>query len=275
MNTFKISLDCAPEGAYLDAYIPSILPNKKRRALLIIPGGGYSSLAEEREGSPIAEAFIPYGFTPFVLHYYVGKKKPFPIQLIQSSYAIKHIKEHAEEYGIAPDEVFAVGFSAGGHLAGSLAVMNSYAELYQGTGIDPESIKLRGAMLIYPVITPKYHIASFKNLLCTAEPGESELELVSLDKQVTENCAPVFIMHTSNDGAVNVMNSLALAEAYSSVGTEYEMHIYPDAPHGIALANDITSENVEKWNNKRIAEWVRMSSEWADELIKKQKKDKV
>ena len=267
MKQFRIQLDGESADIYLDALIASPIKDKKRRALLVIPGGGYAALAS-REGYPIAEAFIPYGFSAFILNYYTGRKEPFPIQLIQAAKAIKHIKDNAEEYGIDADELFVVGFSAGAHLAGCTAILYNHPAIYENAGITPDYIKPRGAMLIYPVVSARYHKSSFKNLLCDDNPSSEKLIETSLEEHVNGDSAPMFILHTANDEIVNVMNSLCLAEAYTNAGVSYEMHIYPDAPHGVALANSITACGREKWDNPRIAEWVRMSAEWADELIK-------
>lgn len=264
MDSFKIQIENEDEGIYLDAYLPCEC-KKNKKAMLVIPGGGYMSWAD-REGEPIAKAFCEYGFSSFVLHYYVGREKPFPIQLIQAQKAIKHIKDNAKVYGINPDEVFAVGFSAGGHLAGSCAILNNIPAVYESIDMPYGYTNLKGAMLIYPVVSAKYHTSSFKNLLCSSTPTDEELKAVSLEEQVTESSAPVFIMHTSNDSTVDVRSSLVLAEAYSRAKIQYEMHIYPDAPHGIALATPLTSCERAVWENKRIAEWVRLASEWTDEI---------
>ena len=123
MQYFKISLSEEEDGAYLEAFLAEPLPHCVRRAILVIPGGGYHNICSDREGEPIAHAFMPYGYNAFVLHYTVGRKKPYPAQLIEAARAVAHIKDHADEYGIDPDAVFATGFSAGGHLAASLGVL--------------------------------------------------------------------------------------------------------------------------------------------------------
>ena len=269
MKISRIFLDKNNEDIYLDAYSVPKKSEEKRHALIIIPGGGYSCVCRDREGDPIALEFISYGFTPFVLNYYTGKKEPFPIQHIQAARAIKHVKDNADEYGINPDEVFVIGFSAGAHLAGCSAILHSHPALYASIDMESGYTKPRGAMLIYPVVSTEYHMASFQNLLCSKEPSKEALHEVSLEKHVDTDSAPVFIMHTSNDGIVDVRNSLCLADAYTRAGLQYEMHIYPDAPHGIALANSVTSCGNEKWDNERIAEWVRISAEWAKEIIRK------
>ena len=131
--------------------------------------------------------------------------------------------------------------------------------------------KPKGVMLIYPVISPKFehHIASFKNLWCTDTPSEEQLFAAAIEEHVDEDSAPAFIMHTFNDQIVDVRNALVLANAYTEAGVSIELHIYPNGPHGLALANPITSKGMPKKEDKAIAEWVRHASVWADFICKK------
>ena len=252
------------EGAYIDAYIADPTPKFTRKAILVIPGGGYGKVCSDREGEPIAHAFIPYGYNAFVLNYYVDKQKPFPIQLIQATKAIKYIKDNAEALGIDPEELYVVGFSAGGHLAACTGILWKIPELYEASDMPYGYCKPKGIMLIYPVVND--HAGSFRKLLCAEEPTEEMLEKVFVDRHVDADSAPAFIMHTSNDEIVDVRNSLTLAVAYKAAGLQFEMHIYPDAPHGGALGNKITSNGRAKHENPSIAEWVRLAAVWAENL---------
>ncbi len=266
MRQERIHLCEDPDGAYLDSYIADPIQHFTRKAILVIPGGGYSQVCAEREGEPIAHAFMPYGYNAFVLHYYVGMEKPFPIQLIQVARAIKHIKDHAKEYDIDPEQLFVVGFSAGGHLAASAGVLWKLPEIRGAVEMPEGYNKPTGVMLIYPVISAELHTFSFQYLLCDKKPSEESLRNVSVEKYVDADSAPAFIMHTSNDQVVDVRNSLALASAYRAADRQFEMHIYPDAPHGVALGNRVTECGTSKWNNSAIAEWVRMAAVWAENL---------
>ncbi len=252
------------ENVYIETLVPLKTKNYLRKALLVIPGGGYHNVCDDREGEHIAEAFIPYGFACFVLHYTVDRKKPYPAQLIEASLAIKHIKEHAEEYGIDPEAVFAVGFSAGGHLAGSLATMWHRPEVYDGTGIAYGENKIKGAMLIYPVIADQPF--TFRNLLCTDEPTEEQLSYVRIDKAVDENTVPCYIMHTANDQVVPVRNALYMAAAMAEHNRPFALHVYPDGAHGVALANDITECGNPAWKKPEATLWVAQAAAWADAL---------
>ena len=261
--------DSAPE-AYLDIYVADPTKNFTRKAILVIPGGGYSCVCSDREGEPIAMAFMPYGYNAFVLHYSVAKDgRRFPAQLIEASLAMKHIRDNADEYGIDKDKVFVTGFSAGGHLCASLGTMWHKNEIYEAVDMPYGYNKPTGMMPIYPVISGLdggRHFGSFKNLLLNAEPSEEELIECSIEKNVDERSVPAFIVHTSNDEVVNVNNSLLLAQAYAKCGKKFELHIYPDAPHGAALGNKITSHGHGHWENAEIAKWVAQAAAWAESI---------
>ncbi|MBR5552249.1 MAG: alpha/beta hydrolase [Clostridia bacterium] len=261
----KIYLDKTDENVYLEAYIADKVGGFVRNAILVIPGGGYLKICSEREGEPIAMAFMPYGYNAFVLHYSAGKKS-FPAHLIEASLAIKHIRDNAKEYGINPEKVFAVGFSAGGHLAASLGTMWDRSEIYDSIDMPYGYNKPSGTMLVYPVISAQYHKISFDNLFMGEKVSDEKLKACSIENCVSENSSPAYIVHTSNDEIVDVRNSLALANALAEKQIKFEMHIYPDAPHGSALGNEITKCGVEKWCNPSISKWIENAVAWANSL---------
>lgn len=262
MRFEKITLT---SDSHLDAYIADPVAGFTRRAILVIPGGGYSSVCAEREGEPIALAFLAKGYNAFVLHYTVGRKAPFPAQLVEAARAVARIGACAEEMGHTRNEIFAVGFSAGGHLAASVGVLWKHPAI-EKAGIAPKTARPAGVMLIYPVISAAHHTMSFRNLLCTDTPTQEMLDAVSIERRVDTESSPAFLMHTSNDQVVDVKNSLALAGAYREAGVEFEMHIYPDAPHGAALGNRITRCDAAKWEDPAIAAWVDQAASWADRV---------
>lgn len=260
-----IQLRPEDEKITLDAYIADPYKTYKRKAILVIPGGGYGGVCFDREGEPIAMAFMPYGYNAFVLKYSVGRKRPFPAQLIEAALAIKHIKDHAEEYAIDPEELFVVGFSAGGHLTASCGILWKHPAVYEAVDMPYGYNKPKGIMPIYPVIND--HMGSFKNLWCTDEPTEDQLRQVALDRLVDQDSAPAFVLHTATDEVVPVHNALDLAAAYGKAGVPFELHIYPEGPHGMALANEITAWNGDPaYINPEIAKWVELAAAWANNL---------
>ena len=260
-----IKFDEFDDSAYLEIYIADKVGDFVRNAILVIPGGGYAEVCAEREGEPIAMAFMPYGYNAFVLHYST-LKKPFPAHLIQASNAIKHIKDNAEKYNIDPEKIYTVGFSAGGHLAASLGTMWHKKEIYDVVDMPFGYNKPKGMMLIYPVISPKHHTGSFDNLLMEQNASSEKLDAVAIEHNVDERSCPAYILHTSNDEMVDVKNSLIIADALASHSIKFEMHIYPDAPHGVALGNEITKCGNPKWCNDAISKWIENAVLWADTL---------
>ena len=267
----KIQLSETNKNIYMDAYIADKISGYTRSAILVIPGGGYAGICDDREGEPIALAFMAHGFNAFVLHYSVkeNSKQVYPTQLIEGAKAIKHIKDNACEYGIDKERVFTCGFSAGGHLAATLGILWDDKAIYEEINMPFGYNKPKGIMPIYPLVSGVEEFSTidcFYNLLGTQSPSTEQLKEVSLELRVSENSAPAYIVHTSNDETVSVKNSLCLAQAYADCGAEFELHIYPDAPHGVALGNEITKCGIEKYDNPAIADWVKNAAYWAKNL---------
>lgn len=264
----KIQLSETDSDIYLEAFVAEKVGDFVRNAILIIPGGGYGNVCADREGEPIALAFIPFGYNAFVLHYSVGRKRPYPAQLIEASLAMKHIKDNADEYNLNPERVFVTGFSAGGHLAASLGTMWHRKEIYDAIDMPFGYNKPAGMMPVYPVITsgPWGHNGSFKNLWCTDEPTQEQLDYTSVELHVDENSVPAYLVHTSNDATVSVMNSLLLAQAYAEKNLTFELHIYPKGHHGMALGNEITACGNNAHVDDSFAEWIRNATKWASSL---------
>ena len=266
----RIFLDDNKCDVYLDVYAADNNTDFIRKAILVIPGGGYGCVCSAREGEPIGMAFMPHGFNAFVLNYSVARSRTYPSQLIEASLAMKHIKDNADEYGIDPDMVFVAGFSAGGHLAATLGTQWHIKEVYDAIDMPYGYNKPRGMILGYPVITgfPENgcHAGSFNNLWGTDEPTVEMLQKTSLEIHVDERTCPAFLLHTSNDAVVPVNNSLLFAQSLAKAGQKFELHIFPDAPHGIALGNKITMVGEEKFDNPDIARWIEMAAHWTENL---------
>ena len=127
--------------------------------------------------------------------------------------------------------------------------------------------KPTGVMLIYPVISHIGNDGTFYNLFQTETLTEEQLNQTCIDRNVTKDASPAFMLHTVDDAVVNVENTLSLAQAYTKAGVSYEMHIYPSGPHGVALGNDITKCGNPGWENASIAKWVENAVFWAKNLL--------
>ena len=272
MRYEKILLKENDAAVFLEAFVAEKPGTRKQRALLILPGGGYTGLAFDREGEPIALAFMPHGYNAFVLHYSVARRAAYPEQLREVAMAIKHIKDNAENYNINPNELFCVGFSAGGHLAASAGVFWKRSEVTEGLDMPYGYNRPTGVLPIYPVINYGGHAGSFRNLLCDDDPSEKALAHVEVDRHVDADSAPAFLMHTADDPVVDVRNTLSLALAYTNAGVPYELHVYPHGAHGVALGNEVTECGNPDWNDAAIAKWVEHAVYWADNICQNNNK---
>lgn len=215
-------------------------------AVVICPGGGYYVEVSEDEGSDIAKAFNKIGVAAFVLKYrlpsdYIMVDKTIgPLQDAQM--AILMIRKHASEWGISPDKIGIIGFSAGGHLA-STAGTHFEVPVIE----NKEHINLRPdfMMLIYPVITfglTPHSVTSEK--LIGKTPSAKLLDFFSNEKHVTTNTPPTFLIHAADDRFVPVQNSLLFYNALLDAKVKAEMHIFQAGGHGFALDNP---KSHDKW----------------------------
>lgn len=265
----KIALVEDDPDIYMTTYL-SELGGPPRDAMLVIPGGGYEVVCADREGEPIALAYMSEGLNAFVLNYSIKEKALFPRSLCDASLAVSYIRAHAKEFNINPDRIFVVGFSAGGHLAGSLGVMWDIPEIREITGISYGANKPNGVILGYPVVSGKRyasHGGSFHRLLGKTDPSDEDLELYSLENHVKrETAAPMFAFHTATDPVVPVASPLLLALAYAREGLPFELHIYPNGPHGLALANEATSLGNLDFESSAVSSWIKLSVNWIKSL---------
>lgn len=232
-------------------------------AVVICPGGGYGFLADDHEGRQVAEYFNGLGVTAFVLKYrIVQKDRPGPLHpapLEDAQRAIRLVRAKAKEFGIDPNRVGIMGFSAGGHLA-STAATHFDLGLGNGNTIDNMSCRPDFAILAYPVITMEdgvTHGGSKRNLI-GPKPDPKLVELMSNEKQVTKNTPPTFIFHTSADTAVLPENATRFYLACKKAGVPVELHMYEKGRHGVGLGRD------PKWTGGEtsVATWPDRLTEW-------------
>ena len=247
----------------LDTYI--LKGDKVRGAVLICPGGGYE-FTSPREAEPIALQFNAEGFHAFVVYYSVAPNK-HPQALLDVSRAMCILRENSKEWKIDVDKIAVCGFSAGGHLAASLGVYWDKAYLKDVPGIDLNMNNPNALILCYPVVTSGTyaHTGSFNSLL-GIDADKSLLSEMSLEHNVSEKTPPTFLWHTFDDNAVPVENSLLFAQALRAENIPFELHIYPEGPHGLSLANEETDEDgIGVYPN--VATWMRLCTTWLSNLF--------
>jgi acetyl esterase/lipase len=206
-------------------------------AIVVCPGGGYGRLAPH-EGHDIAVWLNGIGVTAVVLKYRLGPKYQHPVMMQDALRAIRYTRSKASEWKIDPNRVGIMGFSAGGHLASTAATHFDAGATNASDPVEKLSSRPDLAILCYPVITmtdPFVHKGSRKNLLGDTPTGQL-IDLMSNEKQVTEQTPPTFLFHTQDDPGVPVENSMMFALALRQKKVPFEMHLYEHGRHGVGLA---------------------------------------
>ncbi|HEX6961523.1 MAG TPA: alpha/beta hydrolase [Lacipirellula sp.] len=226
------------------------LPDEEKRngaAIVICPGGGYKGLAMQKEGLEVAEWLRSKGIVGVVLRYRCGGgKNEQPVPLEDAQRAIRTVRANADQWGVDPNRVGILGFSAGGHLASTAATIFEEAAHTEDT-IDQMSSRPDFAVLIYPVITlvgEATHRGSRNNLLGD-DAGDSLAEEWSTDRRVTERTPPTFLVHAGDDKGVPVENSLLFYKALVAKGVPAELHVYEVGGHGFGMFRD--ERPADKW----------------------------
>lgn len=237
------------ETCQSDALLPSVV---------ICPGGAYFDLCE-REQFPVAQAFLAAGYHVFILKYSLKEDAKDFKPLCQLSATISHIRKHAQEWMAAPDKIAVCGFSAGGHLAassGTLAMSKEFLQIWKGTNdIYPNAM-----ILGYPVILSN-NFAAVRSIgrVSGAEVGTERFRFFGLDQHVSKQTPPTFIWHTAEDKAASVENSLQFASALSKESVPFELHIFPEGPHGMSVCTREVG-----YDHPYNARWVEWAITWLD-----------
>ncbi len=215
-------------------------------AVIICPGGGYSILAYNLEGTTVAKILNSWGVTAIVLKYRLPSdsimkdKSIGPLQDAQR--AIQYARENAEQLNINPESIGIMGFSAGGHLASTLSTHfdKAYIDNPKNTSLRPDF-----SIFVYPVISftdELTHMGSRNNLI-GKNPSPELINDFSNELQVTEKTPPAFLVLAGDDKGVSPENSIRYYEALLKVHVPAELHIYQNGGHGFGTHNKTTKEN--------------------------------
>lgn len=227
-------------------------------AVLIFPGGGYSHLSIDKEGTKVAKWLNTLGITAFVIKYrlpsdLIMKDKTIgPLQDAQE--AMRFIRKNANQWNLDPTKIGVIGFSAGGHLASTLSTR--YNDITYKTDYTV-SVRPSFSILIYPVISMTKevtHKGSQTNLLGT-NASQELIDELSNEKRVTSNTPPAFLIHTTDDTAVPSENSIKYYLALKNNTISAELHLYEKGGHGFGLGVKGTSQF---WT-KDCTEWLRIN----------------
>lgn len=243
-NYIELPLWSGKEGIddYDEALIKVYLPDKGNgMAVIACPGGGYSHLALEKEGSDFASFYNEQGIALIVLKYRMPNGRA-TIPFEDAAEAMRLVKEKSAEWQIDKNKIGIMGASAGGHLASTLAT-------HFGEDIRPAF-----QILLYPVISMKNEITHKGSQVCLLgeNPDNELINYYSNELQITGQTPPAFIVVSHNDGVVSSLNSVYYYTALKENNIYAEMHIYPTGGHGWALLDNFAykkdwSTALKKW----------------------------
>lgn len=229
-------------------------------AVVICPGGGYSGLASNHEGTAVAEWMRGLGMAAFVLKYRVGPAYRHPIEMGDAQRALRWVRANAGRFGVDTARVGILGFSAGGHLASTAATRFDAGDASAADTVDRHPCRPAFQMLIYPVITMDAaftHGGSRSNLL-GPNPSQSLVDSLSNEKMVTPRTPPCFLAHTRDDNVVPFKNAQVYNDSLTKKGVPVEFRIYPTGPHGFGMADGKnTAPNIPA-----LATWTGYAKEW-------------
>jgi acetyl esterase/lipase len=224
-------------------------------AIVVCPGGGYARLASHESG-PVGEWLAERGVLGAVLRYRLGPRYRHPAPLSDAARAVRTLRVRAPELGIDADKVGVWGFSAGGHLAATLATHFDAGDPASSDPVERLPSRPDLVVLAYPVITMSSeltHLGS-REMLLGSDPSAALVRSLSNETQVVADTPPTFIFHGLDDRVVPVQNSRMFAHALGAAGVEHELYLAEHARHGIGLA--LSDPELRPWTEV-LERWLR------------------
>ncbi len=218
--------------------------NKKRRAVVVVPGGGYT-IVSPTEAEIVAEKFFEKGYQAFVLTYTTNFLHDIPLMrqpLQDISRAVRIVRKQADKWRIKENGVAVCGFSAGAHLCASLAVhykdIEERRNEYKAYSNRPDAV-----VLASPVIsTGEYGHRDSMEALLGKNPSKEMLNYMSVEKHITSCTPPSFVWQMSEDEVVSAQNSILYVQECIQKGVEVSYRLYTGKGHSLSTADEAWEE---------------------------------
>ena len=241
---------------------PAPKDNNTGIAVVVCPGGSYShTMGIATEGFEVAEWLNSMGISAFVLKYRVGSQLyHHPAMIQDAQYAIHYVKQHAAEYGIDPNKVGTMGFSAGGHLVTMTGAFHNINYIQDLGVTDNISLKPAFVVPVYPVVSMQDSIAhqrSRRNLL-TRHYNAGQRDRFSMELSIPKDMPPVFMVTAIDDPVVMYQNSVVLDKALTKAGIKHKFMLYKTGGHGYGLSET---------NAPEAGQWKYEFVKWLKEVV--------
>lgn len=268
---------------------------KKRPCVIVCPGGGYCIRAT-KEQEPIAARLLGAGYHAVVLRYpvlfaarpstpgeqpQIDEGVAYPIQVVDLMRTMQWVHEHADRYEIDADRIYVMGFSAGAHLAGSLAEQWDDSQALSELDVpNPCELRPRGVVMCYPMVDARdvlfrdpetlpdnvrWQLPYFLRAMTGSDvPDEAALDRLDLIAHVRADMPRLFLWGTGEDELVSPQSLCRFAARVSQLGVSVEFHLFSQGPHGLALAEQ-ASAAVPGDAREDVAAWVPLMLRWLDQ----------
>ena len=252
--------------SYFEIYSPEFLDfeNPYRPLVIVVPGGGYEMISK-REKDPVVLEYLRAGYNVASITYtnrtMLGENDNlYPLPHLDLMYMIDYIKTHAPEHLIDKDRIALVGFSAGGHLAGSFPyVFKDLLHLYKGKNKD---LKPQVVVLSYPVINMKESSETNTRKNITNFGKEELEEFLSIEKHIDPTYPKTYIWCTEDDDVVPSINTKMMVEQLKKNNVIHQYHIFKSGPHGLSTCDENVLDKNTAENFKDIKAWTKESIEF-------------
>lgn len=257
----------------------------KRPAIIVCPGGAYLACSTfGGEGEQISAEFFASGYQVFMLEYTVAMNAgnhptEYPNALLDLGKAILTIQDHEDVWEIDPQKIVVCGFSAGGHLVGTLASFWNDSVLSDYFQVPSERFRPSAVLMCYPVADyvvqeqfpyqphdRKAMAESNRVFFGTEKPSLDQLEAVSIPLHIHENTPPIFLVHAADDPLISPLNALHVAESCIKEGVVCELHLFEQGGHGFGMGND----GQMPWRDdkrRRCGQWTFLALQWMNRQL--------
>jgi acetyl esterase/lipase len=211
-------------------------------SVIVMPGGGFTSLKMEQEGAYEARWLAAHGVAAFVLEYRLAPTYLNPAQIQDASRAVRYVRAHAAELGVDPARLGVWGFSAGGCLAGYLATIHTPGDPAAADPINRVSDRPDFEIVSYgrlDMSVPLTNGSLPKEAILGPQPTQAAIDAIDPIKHASADTSPSFLYSTTGDMSVDSRNAADFYVALKRLGVPAELHIFELGPHGTHMGQDV------------------------------------